>query len=360
MNDLSPSPSRDPRALVHAIQWGLPLILLAVVAVYEGREHIFERNQPLGDIHLVGEVFFFGVLGPTAVFMVIAYIRQLLGEQWKARLELERLNRGLESRVAERTVALEERNAELARANAELQQLDQMKSDFVALVSHELRAPLTVLNGGLEVALQQTASLSPATRRTLEAMARESDRLTRFVQTILDLSRLEAGKLTLTLGPVAVLPLLQRAVEAVLPVGARPVQWDVPRDLPPLWADETYLEEIIRNLVRNADKYSPPDSPIRMAACVTDGYVCLRVTDRGPGILPDMQEHVFERFYRGTSSESAAPGWGLGLYFARQLAEAQGGKVTLRSPASAGLAAPGAEFTVTLPVAESPDEAGDV
>lgn len=356
--DIRPGSRRDPQAPVRWIQWSLPLVLFAIVAGYESWEHVFLKGESLTNIHLSAEILFFGVVGPSAVFGVLTYIRRLLAEQWAARLELERLNRELESRVAERTAALEQRNAELARANAELQQLDQMKSDFVALVSHELRAPLTALNGGLELALQQADALPPAARRTLEVMSRESERLTRFVQTILDLSRLEAGKLTLTLGPVAVLPLLQRAAEAALsaPNGHRPVRWDVPRDLPPLWADETYLEEIIRNLVRNADKYSLPGQPICIAARVSDSHIHLSVTDYGPGIPAEMQGRVFERFYRGQGGESAAPGWGLGLYFARKLTEAQGGQLSLRSPARAAADAPGAEFTVSLPIADSPEE----
>lgn len=354
--DIRPGSRRDPQAAVRWIQWSLPLVLFAIVAGYESWEHLFLKGEPLTSVHLSAEILFFGIVGPLAVFGVLVYIRRLLGEQWAARLQLERLNRELESRVSERTAALEQRNAELARANAELQQLDQMKSDFVALVSHELRAPLTALNGGLELALQQADALPPAARRTLEVMSHESERLTRFVQTILDLSRLEAGKLTLTLGPVAALPLLQRAAEAALPDGHRPVQWNVPRDLPPLWADETCLEEIIRNLVRNADKYSLPGRPICIAARASDSHIHLSVTDYGPGIPAEMQGRVFERFYRGQRGESAAPGWGLGLYFARKLTEAQGGRLYLRSPARAAADAPGAEFTVSLPIADSPEE----
>ena len=153
------------------------------------------------------------------IFLALRYISFLLDAQCAARQQLEGLNHELESRVAERTATLEKRNQELARANADLQQLDQMKSEFVALVSHELRAPLTVFNGGLEVAMQSIDMLPPATRRTLEVMSRESKRLTHFVQTILDMSRLEAGKISINLGPVAALPLLQRATGAVLPNG---------------------------------------------------------------------------------------------------------------------------------------------
>ncbi len=340
------------------INWALPITLFLIATAYEIGEHGLELNEPFNP-NLVAEVVFFGICGPIAVALAIGYIRRLLEADIQVRVQLEAFNRELESRVAERTATLKQRNVELARANTELKQLDQMKSDFVALVSHELRAPLAALNGGLELALQQAGTLPSATRRTLEVIARESDRLTRFVKTILDLSRLEAGKLALTLGPVAVLPMLQRAVEAVLPDGHRRVQWNVPHELPPLWADETYLEEIICNLVNNADKYSPPDRPISVAARLLEGGVELSVTDHGPGVPLEAHERIFERLQRGQTAENAIPGWGLGLYFARKLAEAQGGQVILRSPVYAEVGAPGAEFALSLPIAEGPDESSD-
>ena len=184
--------------------------------------------------------------------------------------------------MVERTSALEQRNTELDKANHELQKLDEMKSEFVSLVSHELRTPLTAINGGLEVALQ-AKSLSPTSRHTLEAMMDESARLTQFVQTILDISRLDAGRLTLNLGPVAVSPILYRSVEVVL--GARrEIKWNLPAEIPPVWADEVYYEQIIRNLLRNADKYSPPEMPIEINVHLNAGNVNVEVIDHGVGI----------------------------------------------------------------------------
>jgi len=347
--------ARDPRPIVRRLQWVLPVIVFLTVVSYELWEHA-ERGRP-PSLAGSGEVLFFGVVGALMNFGAWRYIYFLLNVQCAARKELETLNHELELRVAERTVTLEQRNQELVRAYADLQQLDQMKSDFVALVSHELRAPLTVFNGGLELAMQSASTLPPAIRRKLEVMSRESERLTRFVQTILDLSRLEAGKLSVTLGPVAVLPLLQRAVGAVLPNGERILLWDVPHDLPPLWGDEVCIEEIIRNFARNADKYSPSDRPIRLSAKVVEDRIHLSVTDEGPGISPEMQERIFERFYRGAASEAADAGWGLGLYFARKLAEAQGGQVIVQSPVQPR--GYGSQFTLSLPVADGPDEYDD-
>ncbi len=349
--------TRDPRPALRLFQWVLPLMVLGIVVGYEAWEHAIDRGHPLDNLHLGGEVFAFGVLGALIIFLALRYIYFLLNVQCAARQQLEGLNRELELRVTERTATLEQRNQELARAYTDLQQLDQMKSEFVALVSHELRAPLTVFNGGLELAMQSAATLPPATRRQLEVMSRESERLTHFVQTILDLSRLEAGKLSITLGPVAALPLLQRAAGAVLPNGQRPLVWEVPHDLPPLWGDEVYIEEIIRNFVRNADKYSPSGRPIRLSANVAEDRIHLSVTDEGRGVSPEMQERIFERFYRGTASEDADAGWGLGLYFARKLAEAQGGRVIVHSPVQPDGC--GSRFTLSLPIADGPDESED-
>jgi len=350
--------TRDPRPALRLFQWVLPVLVFGTTVGYEVWEHAVDRGRPLNNLHLGGEVFVFGILGGLIIFSAMRYISFLLEAQYAARQQLEGLNHELESRVTERTATLEQRNQELARANTDLQQLDQMKSEFVALVSHELRAPLTVFNGGLEVAMQSADKLPPSTRRTLEVMSRESLRLTHFVQTILDLSRLEAGKISITLGPVATLPLLQRATGAVLPNGERLLLWEVPYDLPLLWGDEVYIEEIIRNFVRNADKYSPRACPIRMSANVVEDRIHLSVTDEGPGVSPEMQERIFERFYRGAASEESVAGWGLGLYFARKLAEAQGGRVIVHSPIQPG--GYGSQFTLSLPIADSPDESDEM
>lgn len=340
------------------INWLLPLTLFAIAIGLEFMEEAFlEQYAWFVDTHFIIEAVFFGVMGPAAVFAILVYIRRLLEEEFHLRSDLEQLNRDLESKVSERTALLAERNAQLDSANQQLKRVDQMKSDFVSLVSHELRAPLTALNGGLEVALQSAETLPSAARRTLEAMMDESARLTHFVQTILDVSRLEAGRLTLNLGPVAVVPILHRSGEVLFGVRRR-IVWTLPAEVPPVWADEIYYEQIIRNLLRNADKYSLPDTPIEISVQVGTGNITVEVADYGAGIPAEIQEKIFERFERGQSGESAPPGWGLGLYFAKKLTEALGGRLTLRSPCWAERETPGSAFAVTLPVAaDAPEEA---
>ena len=341
------SPHHVARNLA-VLQWFVPIFLSITAVAAELVEHKVEGDLYFDPLFFI-ELLTFGLFGPIIVGVIISYLRRLVLEELALRDELQALNRDLERRVEQRTTELEQRNRELAHANAELQQLDQLKSDFVSLVSHELRAPLTTLNGGLELALQQANSLPAETRKILDTMSRESERLTHFVQTILDVSRLEAGKLRLHPGPVAVIPLLKRAAEVVLSNSARPIEWNLCPDLPPLWADETYLEEIVRNLLRNADKYSPGGLPILISACCEGNDLCIRVGDFGPGVPTEFQSHIFERFYRGPDTQNA-PGWGLGLYFARRITESLGGKLTLRSPRQSDPQHPGAEFCITLPV----------
>jgi signal transduction histidine kinase len=131
-----------------------------------------------------------------------------------------------------------------------------------------------------------------------------------LVQTILDVSRLEAGKLDISLGPVALRPLVEQAAEVTLIPRNRPLEWRFSASLPPVLADEIHLEQIIRNLMRNADKYSPAGTPIQLVAIQDGGKVRVSVKDYGPGVLEEYKDYIFERFGRAQSGENAPPGWG--------------------------------------------------
>ncbi len=337
----------------HFVNWSrflLPIILFLIVFLYEAWEHVLLEDIYHWDIHFTSEVLFFGIVGPVAVFFVLTMVVALLKDQMASTTELEILNRSLEKMVIERTRELKHRNEELARANTELQELDLLKSDFVSLVSHELRGPLTTLNGGLEMALQNVDELSPQARHILEVISRESRHLTHYVQTILDVSRLEAGNLKFNLGPVAIAPLIHRTVETVLAASARQVNWRIPADLPPVWADEVYLGDILSNLITNADKYSPQDQPVAITAEARDGLVEIQVIDHGPGIPPEKMAQIFKRFQRLERGDRIQTrGWGLGLYFARALAEGQGAQLDVESPVHPSRDAPGAAFKITMP-----------
>lgn len=340
-------------------QWVLPITLFVIATSFEIVEHIFELFKEADStlpFNLTVEIILFGIMGPVATWYAIAYVRRLLNEETRAKDELARLNQELESIVADRTRTLELRNEQLAKANADLQELDQLKSDFVSLVSHELRAPLTTLNGGLELAMQTADTLPPKARDILEIMTNESRRLTDLVQSILDVSRLEAGKLKIAPGAVAVRPLVEQAAAVVLASSQREVDWNIATDLPPVWADEIYLEQVVRNLIRNADKYSSEDYPIHICASQHGDQVRIGVKDHGPGIAPENQAHIFDRFSRLQNDERAPSGWGLGLYLGQQLITAQSGSLSVDSPLWDDSQDKGSEFYVLMPIDQTPED----
>ncbi len=346
---------------VNILRFLVPGLLSSFAVAYESTEH--NLRWGVFDLQLASELFYFGVLNPALVFLAFSHVNVLLRGLSAANHKAESINLSLEQVVAERTANLTVRNQELAAANSELQKLDQMKSDFVAMVSHGLRAPLTNLGGALEIALHEAPQkIAPDLHHILTIMAEENSRLTRFSQMVLDISRIDAGKLQLHPGPVAVIPLLAWAISVSLPERMRPIRWAACEASPPVFADETYLAEILLILLDNADKYTPPATPLDVAVSVDSqgaGRLTIMLTDYGPGIPPDVQDKIFERFFRIESPAYAStPGWGLGLYFARILTEMQGGSLELVSPVHAEPHAPGARFIVTLPLMEEENDDG--
>jgi len=341
---------------IRVVQWALPLCLFVLASGYEIIEHLLENKEGVSLV-FSSEILFFGLLGPATVWWVLRWIGQNQARLEQANAEIRLLNRDLEQRVAQRTAELAEKNAALARANAELKALDKLKSDFVSLVSHELRAPLTNINGSIELITREREALSPARREALDILRDESARLTKLVQNILDVSALEAGRLTTTPGPLPLHPFLDHLLKGRLaPDGPHRLVIDVPSDLPPAWVDETHLADAVVNLVDNAVKYSPAGGEIRISARRAEQELVLSVSDQGIGIPPAEHAHVFERFYRAdNTADRQVYGHGLGLYFCRKLIEAQCGRIWVES---AGAPGQGATFYLGLPHCR-PGEAGD-
>lgn len=353
--------------LLGVVSWVLPLGLAAIAFYFEWSEHFVERDEAVTP-GFIGEIALFGVAGPVAVALTLHWVTRLVAAYQATSAALEATNRGLEASVAERTSHLRAAtdqlaaaNDELARANAMLRQLDRLKSEFVSLVSHQLRAPLTNINGALEIVAQDASLLPPASQRTLQILAIEGQRLSRLIQTILDVSRLEAGRLTMRLGPVAIEPLLARTCASTLEVEpGQPLTLSVPPALPPAWADEMLLEEVVRNLLENAIHYSPPGTPIRVSARARDGMIAIEVLDHGPGVPPEEQDKIFHSFHRVGDDETTVKGYGLGLYFADKLVRVQHGTIRVQSPVWDDGSAPGARFVFTLPIAgDEPDDANE-
>ncbi|MFZ6018837.1 MAG: ATP-binding protein, partial [Chloroflexota bacterium] len=276
------------------------------------------------------------------------------------RAELERLNRELEQRVAEKTADLSQAYQQLEAQNRMLRELDRLKSDFVSLVSHELRAPLTNIKSGIELLMYGTRPLSGRSSQIIALVQAEIERLTHFVETILDLSALDAGKLPLYPAPLPVSRIytaLQNQI-AHLPDAGR-VRWLLPPGSPAVLADEQALTSILFHLLDNAFKYAP-EGEIEVSAGVDGARLWLQVRDHGAGLPGDALPHLFEQFYRHDSQDNRTIyGHGLGLYIVRRLVEAMQGEVRAENHPQGG-----ACFTCWLPLAEvgesegSPQEEG--
>ncbi len=333
---------------LRVVQWVLPLVLFLVASGFEVAEHILGSIRGI-TLSFAGEVLVFGIAGPLVVWWVLGWAGRNQARLERANDDFRRLNRELEQRVTERTAELADRNEALGKANAELKALDSLKSEFVSLVSHELRGPLTNVNGGIELLMRERHALSPARREALDVLRGECTRLTKLVQSILDVSLLEAGRLTPAPRPLPLRPFLGQLLKGRLPpAGDHRLVMDVPVDLPPAWADEAHLADVIVNLVDNAVKYSPEGGEIRVSGHRDDGHeVVLSVSDQGIGIAPEEQARLFGRFYRADSAaDREVYGHGLGLYFCRKLVEAQQGRIWVESE---GVPGRGATFHVGLP-----------
>lgn len=232
----------------------------------------------------------------------------------------------------------------------QLRQAEQLKDDFLSLISHEFRTPLTAIHGGAHLLADAEASLDPQTRRELLGdVVAESDRLDRMLKNLLSLASVMAGRLSVETEPVLLLPLVRKTSDEV---AARSPNHrfavEIDPDTPPVEGDPSLLAQVLRNLYENAVKYSPSGGTIRTTVQVyaEAGRVALAVTDEGLGITREHLPHVFERFNRA-GADPTVRGMGLGLYLSQLLVTAQGGAITVTSPGPGH----GTTFTVDLPVA---------
>jgi PAS domain S-box-containing protein len=266
-----------------------------------------------------------------------------------ARSELERLNSGLERLVNERTQDLQSAYRALEEQNIVLQQLDQLKSDFVSLVSHELRAPLTNIRAGIELLLVSSGASPLRMQVTLERVQSEILRLSQFTETILDLSALDANRLPLYPEPMPLqvtINALQTFYQQVQ--GSERIRWEIPSNLPPILADQKALHSVLFHLLDNALKYAP-EGDIVITAAVKENMLQIQVLDSGPGIPDEALSFLFERFFRAHQADSqTAYGHGLGLYLVRRFVEAMQGWVSVENRSEVGVC-----FSVYLPLVDS-------
>jgi signal transduction histidine kinase len=237
------------------------------------------------------------------------------------------------------TYRLMRRESEVAR----------LKADLVANVSHDLKTPLSVIRMFAET-LELGRVTDPAQRAEYyRVITRESERLSRLIENVLDFSRIEGGRRTYERAPAPVEPLVRESLEPFaypLAQGGFKVDVDVAPDLPDVTMDAAAVGQALSNLIDNAIKYSGERKALRVSAALTGGALALSVADEGIGIPPGEHARIFEKFYRvGRSDTQGRRGSGVGLALVRHVAEAHGGRVTVESRPGAG-----SRFTLWLPV----------
>lgn len=206
---------------------------------------------------------------------------------------------------------------------------EELKDTFISIVSHELRTPVALIKGYVGTLRREDAEWDPdVIHDSLEVIEEESDHLARMIDDLLDASRLQADALDLNLGEVALDDITSRLVERFSTQSDRhSFVVDFPDPFPPIRADEARLTQVISNLLSNAIKFSSEGGEILVQGHIDNQDVILCVQDQGPGIASHEATHVFDRFYRSRATANKAPGTGLGLYLARAVIEAHGGRI---------------------------------
>jgi len=230
----------------------------------------------------------------------------------------------------------------------------EAQRDFLANASHNLKTPLTSIQGFSQAIIDGTASDPKAMKNSAQIILQEAERMDRLVGGLLDLARIDSGQTPIAQEQIDLLSLLQCSGENFARRAEeenKTFECDLPASLPPLLGDPQWLERAFTNLLDNAVKYTPAGGTISLAAREPgDGSVEVIVSDTGPGIPPEDLPRIFERFYRVDKSRAGASGVGLGLAIVKEIVEAHGGEVSLSSRLDQG-----SRFAVRLPATQAPE-----
>jgi signal transduction histidine kinase len=265
--------------------------------------------------------------------------------------ELRRSHEQLESRVRARTAELTASNERLRREIAERKRAQEIRDEFLSVAAHELKTPLTSLRGFSQLLLgQMDEGRSPNPEHlqvALESIDRQSEKLARLVSQLLDISRLQAGRLELERRESDLVALLRGALRGAGSASERhALRLHAPASLPAV-VDPLRLEQVVTNLLDNAIKYSPDGGAIEVRLGAAPAHVQIVVSDQGIGVPPEHRAHIFDRYYQA-HQERRLGGMGLGLYISRQIVELHGGTLHAEFPAKGGT-----RLVLRLPVTRS-------
>jgi len=270
---------------------------------------------------------------------------RLAGGDLKTRVEVGGL-----SETAALGKAFNEMAEQLEREASQREVLDRMKDEFVLTASHELRSPLTSVQGFAELLMLERDNLTSRQVETVGVILDNSRHLVRLLNDLLDLARSDAGRLVIRPQPTEVAPLIEdsvRLMRAQTDASDQTLTMSVDPDLPPVEAEADRIRQVLVNLLTNAHEYSPEGASIAVMARIAGAEVEIAVSDNGPGIPPDQLEHIFERFVRGEAGlTQRVGGTGLGLPISKSLVELHGGRLAVDSTVGVG-----STFSFRLPVA---------
>ncbi len=246
--------------------------------------------------------------------------------------------------------AIKQAESALLEVNKRLEAVSKMKSEFISVVSHDLRTPLTSIKNAVQLLLTgKTGKINETQKRFMSMAYRNIDRLSRLINDLLDLSKLEAGKMELRFAEVDIRHIIEHTVNTFKPRADErsiALKMDCPENLLTAFADSDRIEQVLCNLLDNALKFSPDKGRIAVSARVVEDKIEVSVKDTGAGISKEKQWHVFDQFYQVEDTLSrTTQGTGLGLAIVKQLIEAHGGEISLESEAGKG-----SRFFFTLPV----------
>jgi len=250
---------------------------------------------------------------------------------------LQDINKELEQRVQRML-----RDYKLARDQLDEQRrMERIKNEFISVVSHELRTPLTSIHGALGlINTGLGGELSPRAKQLLDVAHRNTQRLVRLVDDILDLQKIESGAMPFHLRPLEIRPLLEQAIEAnqayASRLGVGLALAGTPSGVQ-IYADADRLMQVMTNLLSNAAKFSPPGETVLVTSTRLDGMIRVSITDRGPGIPEGFKEHIFQKFAQADSSTTREKGGtGLGLSITKAIVERLAGTIGFSTEPSAG------------------------
>jgi PAS domain S-box-containing protein/excisionase family DNA binding protein len=229
----------------------------------------------------------------------------------------------------------------IARDISERRAMERLQQDFLAMVSHELRNPLTSVKG-LAQLMQRRGAYNP---RAVEGIIAQTNHLNRLIGDLLDVTRLEAGRLELQCEPLDLVAFVAESLDQARAQAPDQIfTLAAPASPVPGCYDRDRLHQVLQNLLSNAIKYAP-DGAVAVRVTIDNAYARISVSDQGPGISADDSPKLFDRFYRAAATADGAKGFGIGLYVARMLVEAHGGRIWVESRPGQGC-----EFTFTLPL----------